>query len=48
MKCEGCLRSDCGTYLHCIDMKKFGGPGKRKKGCMNRKCNGLNQKIIQF
>lgn len=41
MQCTGCLMSiDCGSCVCCKDMKKFGGPGKKKKGCLKKKCVG--------
>lgn len=41
MKCEGCLiTTDCGVCVFCKDMKKFGGPGRKKKGCIKKKCVG--------
>ena len=36
--CEGCSLSDCGVCSNCCDMKKFGGPGRKKQRCMKRKC----------
>ena len=36
--CEGCSLSDCGVCNNCCDMKKFGGPGRKKQRCMKRKC----------
>ncbi len=36
MKCEGCLVNDCGSCLYCIDMKKFGGPGRKKKNVLEK------------
>ena len=38
MKCEGCLRLDCRSCVYCKDMRKYGGPGRKKKGCINRTC----------
>ena len=35
--CSGCLAKDCGSCKFCLDMPKFGGPGK-KKGCIERAC----------
>ncbi|KAJ8964665.1 hypothetical protein NQ317_010552, partial [Molorchus minor] len=29
-KCEACQRSDCGECSFCLDMVKFGGPGRRE------------------
>ncbi len=37
-KCENCKKQDCGKCTHCIDMKKFGGKGKLKQACKDRKC----------
>jgi len=41
MQCEGCLSTDCGSCSYCKDMKKFGGPGTKKKGCRRRACIGV-------
>ena len=47
MKCEGCCAKDCGVCITCKDMKKYGGPGKKKKACVKRVC--LTSKgIIKF
>lgn len=46
MKCAGCLASaDCGSCVFCKDKKKFGGPGKKKKGCVTRKCVGVIESV---
>lgn len=45
MQCEGCLSVDCGVCVYCKDKKKFGGPGKKKKGCIRRTCVGVCQKV---
>ncbi|KAM6953365.1 lysine-specific demethylase 2A [Aplochiton taeniatus] len=37
-RCEGCTRKECGDCTYCHDMRKFGGPGRMKKGCMMRQC----------
>ena len=37
-KCSRCCASDCGYCKHCRDMAKFGGPGKLKQRCIERKC----------
>lgn len=37
-ECEACLRSDCGRCDFCLDMKKFGGPGKIRQKCRKRQC----------
>ncbi|CAI5728803.1 unnamed protein product [Peronospora destructor] len=38
-ECQGCHAPDCMNCPHCLDMKKYGGPGLRKQTCKNRKCN---------
>lgn len=38
MQCDGCVKPDCGKCANCKDKKKFGGLGKRKKGCMEKIC----------
>ena len=37
-QCEACLANDCGTCAYCLDMVKYGGPGKKKKACLLRRC----------
>lgn len=41
--CTGCLADDCGECRFCIDMAKFGGPGRKKKRCIHRQCLQKNQ-----
>ncbi|GBP09541.1 JmjC domain-containing histone demethylation protein 1 [Eumeta japonica] len=36
--CAACQRSDCGECSFCLDMVKFGGPGRAKQTCMMRQC----------
>ena len=36
--CEQCNRSDCGQCRNCRDMTKFGGSGRSKQACVERKC----------
>uniref|UniRef100_A0A8C2ZJW2 [histone H3]-dimethyl-L-lysine(36) demethylase n=1 Tax=Cyclopterus lumpus TaxID=8103 RepID=A0A8C2ZJW2_CYCLU len=36
--CGACCRKECGTCQYCHDMRKFGGPGRMKKGCIMRRC----------
>ncbi|CRK99580.1 CLUMA_CG012893, isoform A [Clunio marinus] len=36
--CEACQRSDCGECTFCLDMVKFGGPGRAKQTCQMRQC----------
>ena len=38
--CSGCLSKDCGCCKFCLDMPRFGGPGKKKKRCIERACKG--------
>ncbi|XP_045465756.1 jmjC domain-containing histone demethylation protein 1-like isoform X2 [Harmonia axyridis] len=37
-KCEACQRADCGECSFCLDMVKFGGPGRAKQTCNMRQC----------
>ncbi len=37
------MTNDCGSCVYCKDMKKFGGPGKKKRKCAKRKCTGATQ-----
>ncbi|XP_056295326.1 lysine-specific demethylase 2A [Pseudoliparis swirei] len=37
-RCGACCRKECGNCQFCNDMRKFGGPGRMKKGCMLRRC----------
>ncbi|GLH03864.1 JmjC domain-containing histone demethylation protein 1 [Gryllus bimaculatus] len=37
-KCEACQRQDCGECSFCMDMVKFGGPGRAKQTCVMRQC----------
>ena len=32
------MREDCGNCEACADKPKFGGPGRLKKACPQRKC----------
>ncbi|XP_061900125.1 lysine-specific demethylase 2A [Entelurus aequoreus] len=36
--CSGCCRKECGDCNFCLDMRKFGGPGRMKKTCIMRQC----------
>ena len=38
MSCDGCMKADCGSCTNCLDKKRFGGPGKKKKTCVQRVC----------
>merc|ERR1711971_719446 len=37
-ECEGCMRGDCGQCVPCADKPRFGGPGTKKKACVQRFC----------
>ena len=37
----GCRAKECKECNHCLDMKKYGGEGKRKQKYKKRKCTGL-------
>lgn len=37
-RCSACCRKECGNCHFCQDMRKFGGPGRMKKGCILRQC----------
>ncbi|KAG7166224.1 histone-lysine N-methyltransferase trithorax-like, partial [Homarus americanus] len=38
-KCPGCTTPNCLKCVNCLDMKKYGGPGTKKKPCVMRKCH---------
>lgn len=40
-KCDGCVMETCGMCNNCKDMRKYGGPGKKKKGCSRKTCTGV-------
>lgn len=40
-ECSGCLAIDCGSCKFCLDKRKFGGPGKKKKSCVQKACLNL-------
>ncbi|XP_037079530.1 DNA (cytosine-5)-methyltransferase 1-like [Pollicipes pollicipes] len=39
--CEACQQPDCGDCKHCRDMVKFGGSGRSKQCCINRRCPNM-------
>ena len=46
-KCQACCTiEDCGVCVFCKDMKKFGGPGKRRQKCLRRQCEVFSKHII--
>lgn len=40
-RCTGCTSTDCGSCRFCLDKPKFGGPGKKKKPCLQRICSEM-------
>jgi len=40
--CSGCLATDCGECINCMDKSKFGGQGVRKQSCIKRRCARMN------
>ena len=40
-ECPQCLAQDCRICIFCIDMKKYGGSGTRKRCCEKRICSNL-------
>lgn len=42
--CGGCSKQNCGKCKMCLDMRKFGGTGKKKKKCQQRVCVAKTQK----
>ena len=43
--CDGCKKGDCGKCKFCLDMPRFGGPGKKKRRCENCKCTGTHNML---
>ena len=41
LRCEPCMRADCGLCSRCQDMTKFGGRGRMKKACQERICENM-------
>ncbi|XP_069697598.1 DNA (cytosine-5)-methyltransferase 1-like isoform X2 [Periplaneta americana] len=39
--CEACQSPDCGICVFCKDKLKFGGPGKTKQCCIQRRCPNM-------
>jgi len=44
-ECNGCKQSNCGNCSECLDMKEFGGPGRKKKACSMRKCTAQSTAV---
>lgn len=36
--CANCMKDNCGNCKNCRDKKEFGGPDRRKKRCVAKKC----------
>ena len=43
--CQNCKAVDCGKCRFCLDKKKFGGPGRLKKCCIQRQCKFVSCKV---
>ena len=43
-ECVGCTSLNCKSCKYCRDNPKYGGPGKLKKACIQRKCVRLQTK----
>ena len=41
-ECIPCKSKDCQKCSACQDMVKYGGPGKKKQCCINRRCVGTD------
>lgn len=38
LKCANCLRENCLMCSYCLDMTRYGGPGRLKQRCKKRQC----------
>lgn len=45
--CEACQNTDCGKCNHCRDMVKFGGSGRSKQSCVERKCPNMAVQVAE-
>ena len=36
--CQACISPDCGKCPHCLDMPRYGGPGRLRQPCQLRTC----------
>lgn len=45
--CEVCQLPDCGKCNHCKDMIKFGGSGRSKQACVNRRCPNMAIQVAE-
>ena len=39
--CDGCCSTNCGLCSNCLDMPWFGGEGRKKQTCIQRRCRSL-------
>ena len=47
-ECSAChQKEDCGRCDHCRDMKKFGGPFKKRQKCRQRQCLSLGRSSLK-
>ena len=45
--CDACKREDCGECKSCLAMTKFGGDGKVRSSCVNRKCENPQERPLK-
>lgn len=45
-RCQACQQADCGECVFCLDMVKFGGPGRAKQTCIMRQCLQVNMEAF--
>jgi len=45
--CEACQNTDCGQCSSCRDMVKFGGSGRSKQSCVERKCPNMAVQVAE-
>lgn len=45
-ECVSCLAEDCQSCAFCYDMKRYGGPGKLKQKCRQRRCINMSRKPL--
>ena len=39
--CIGCTSPDCQQCRFCLDMPKYGGPGRKKRCCIRKECTAM-------
>ena len=42
--CTGCQAKECGNCTSCRDKPKYGGKGKKRHCCVNRRCHEIMSK----